>query len=46
MKENRIRNNGGTHIKEPGRKGKLHDISDVKTTRLDVNLEVNSVKCR
>lgn len=36
---------GGAHIKAPGRKGKLYNISDVVTVRLDVNLETKEVKC-
>ena len=38
-----IRNNGGTHIKAPGRNGVLYDISDVDTQRLDVDLESHKV---
>lgn len=45
LKEERIRQRGGTHIKEPGRKGKLYDISGVDTTRLDVDLESKKVRC-
>jgi len=45
LKEMDIRNNGGTHVKEPGRKGKMYDISGVETTRLDVDLETKKVKC-
>ena len=42
-KEQYIRNNGGTHIKAPGRNGVLYDISDVDTQRLDVDLESHKV---
>ena len=42
-KEQYIRNNGGTHIKAPGRNGILYDISDVDTQRLDVDLESHKV---
>lgn len=45
LKEGRIRQRGGTYIKEPGRKGKLYDISGVDTTRLDVDLKSKKVKC-
>ena len=45
LKEERIRNKGGTRIKEPGRKGALYDISKVKTTRLDVDLETKTIIC-
>jgi RHS repeat-associated protein len=45
LKEIDIRSNGGTHIKEPGRKGKLYDISSVETERLDVDLETKKVTC-
>ena len=44
LKEERIKRRGGTYIKEPGKKGKLYDISNIKTTRLDVDLESKEVK--
>ena len=45
-KERIIRNKakGGAHIKAPGRKGKLYNISDIETVRLDVDLETKKVK--
>jgi RHS repeat-associated protein len=46
LKEADIRANGGTHIKAPGRKGKLHNISKIKTKRIDVDLETNKIKCK
>ncbi|OCG65149.1 hypothetical protein A9G48_00695 [Gilliamella sp. wkB18] len=45
LKEAEIRANGGTHVKEPGRKGKMYDISEVETKRIDVDLETGKVKC-
>ena len=45
LKEAEIRANGGDYIKEPGRKGKLYDISDVETKRLDVDLNTLEVTC-
>ncbi|MBF1618154.1 MAG: RHS repeat-associated core domain-containing protein [Prevotella sp.] len=45
LKETDIRGNGGTHVKAPGRKGALYDISDIETQRLDVDLETKKVKC-
>lgn len=42
-KEQYIRNNGGTHIKAPGRNGMLYDISDVDIQRLDIDLESHKV---
>jgi len=44
-KEERIRSRGQTYIKEPGRNGKLHNISDIETRRLDVDLNTKKVKC-
>ncbi|MFK8280617.1 RHS repeat domain-containing protein [Capnocytophaga canimorsus] len=35
---------GGAHIKAPGRKGALYDISNIETQRLDVDLETKKVK--
>lgn len=45
LKEAEIRANDGDYIKEPGRKGKLYDISDVETERLDVDLNTLDVTC-
>lgn len=45
LKETDIRSNDGTHVKAPGRKGALYDISDIETQRLDVDLETKKVKC-
>lgn len=45
LKETEIRGNGGTRVKAPGRKGALYDISKVKTTRLDVDLETKTIIC-
>jgi RHS repeat-associated protein len=45
LKEAEIRGNRGTHVKAPGRKGALYDISGVETRRLDVDLETKKVKC-
>ncbi|ANH81768.1 hypothetical protein A8C56_12945 [Niabella ginsenosidivorans] len=40
-KEMRIRNEGGTYIREPGKRGKngLHDISGIETERMNIDLE-------
>lgn len=45
LKETDIRNNGGTHVKAPGRKGALYDISDIETQRLDVDLDTKTTMC-
>ena len=45
IKEEYIRANKGTHIKAPGRKGALYDISNIKTHRIDVDLEMGTIKC-
>lgn len=44
-KERRIRNKGGTNIKEPGKNGKLYSIADVGTTRLNVDLLTETISC-
>jgi len=44
-KEERIRNRGGTYVKESGRKGKLYNIDGIETTRLDVDLNTKKVRC-
>ena len=40
-KESRIRTlaEGGGHIRTSGRKGKLYEISNVQTVRIDVDLD-------
>ena len=36
---------GGAHVKAPGRKGALYDISDIETQRLDVDLNTKTIMC-
>ena len=36
---------GGAHVKAPGRKGALYDISDIETQRLDVDLDTKTTMC-
>lgn len=45
-KEIRIRDKGLTYVKEPGTNGKLYNITDVKTTILNVDLDTRKVTCR
>ena len=41
----RRKSKGGAHVKAPGRKGALYDISDIETQRLDVDLNTKTIMC-
>ena len=36
---------GGAHVKAPGKKGALYDISNIETQRLDVDLDTKTTMC-